>query len=169
MHTANRPPTTRHPSALRIRPAQLTPRCARRLAGTRVDGFFARCVPCRSSSRPPCLGGAEAARGGAAGSSWVRVRHVAHPRIAPYCRLPSWPLGADCRRGCGAADAPAVRRARGGQGALWWSLKLRFGCASGMWPRAKCARFPRVRMAMWPSEVARGRRGALDSLKLTLN
>ena len=118
MHTANRPPTTRHPSALRIRPAQLTPRCARRLAGTRVDGFFARCVPCRSSSRPPCLGGAEAARGGAAGSSWVRVRHVAHPRIAPYCRLPSWPLGADCRRGCGAADAPAVRRAWGGRGPL---------------------------------------------------
>ena len=130
MHTANRSPTTRYPPALRTRTAQLTPSCARHLAGSGVDGFFARCVPHRCSSRAPCSGGAEVARGVVAGSFGVCECHVAHPRVAPCCRLPSWSPGADlstrmwrrrrasgppCLGGAGAAPMVAASL-------FWWRV-----------------------------------------------
>ena len=172
MHTANRSPTTRYPPALRTRTAQLTPSCARHLAGSGVDGFFARCVPHRCSSRAPCSGGAEAARGVVAGSFGVCECHVAHPRVAPCCRLPSCVMVARRRfvdaDMAPAHDAPAARHAWGGRGPLRWSLHLCFGGACGMWLGLSRAKNPAVRMAVWPCHVARGRHQALDSLNLPL-
>ena len=73
------------------------------------------------------------------------------------------------RRDCRATDALALRCAWLMQEPLGGSLCGRFSCASCMWPGALGAKNGRVRMAMWSSEVARGRQEALDSLKLTLN
>ena len=168
MHNANRPPSTRHRPAFRTRPAQLTPRCARRLAGS-LSSRIRREYPRRRCSRhPPRSGGAAAAQGVAAGSAWGCVCPLAHPRLRHIADCPHGRPAQICRRGCGAVDAPAARHAWGGRGPLRWSLHLCFGGACGMWPGLSRAKNPAVRMAVWPSPVARGRHEALDSLNLPL-
>ena len=164
----NRPPSTRHPPALRTRPAQLTPRCVRRLAGSLFESDATRLPRSRCSRHLPRSGGAAAARGGVAGSSGVCVCPFAHPRLRHIADCPHGRPAQIFRRGCGKADAPAIRHAWEARGPLGWPLQLRLYGASCMWPGALGAKNGRVRMAMWSSEVARGRQEALDSLKLTL-
>ena len=169
MHNENRPPSTRHPPALRTRPAQLTPRCVRRLAGSLFESDATRLPRSRCSRHLPRSGGAAAARGAVAGSSGVCVCPLAHPRLRHIADCPHGRPAQIFRRGCGKADAPAIRHTWEARGPLGWLLQLRFCGASCMWPGALGAKNGRVRMAMWSSEVARGRQEALDSLKLTLN
>ena len=123
------------------------------------------------SMLPPSatLGRSGGRSGGRCRLVWgVRVPFSPSP-LAPYCRLPSWSPGADfltrLRQGRCSSDPPCL----GGSGPLGWPLQLRLYGASCMWPGALGAKNGRVRMAMWSSEVARGRQEALDSLKLTLN
>ena len=128
-------------------------------------------VPAQAMLPPSATLGRSGGRsGGRCRLVWgVCVCHVAHPHFAPCCRLPSWSPGADL-----STRMWRRRRASGppclwGRGPLRWSLHLCFGGACGMWPGLSRAKNPAVRMAVWPSPVARGRHEALDSLNLTLN
>ena len=73
------------------------------------------------------------------------------------------------RRDCRAADALALRYAWLMQeplgGSLCGHFYARLACGPGLFPKE----YPAVRMAVWPSSVARGGHYALDSLNLPLN
>ena len=136
MHNANRPPPTRHPPALRTRPAQLTPRCVRRLAGSLFESDATRLPRSRCSRHPPRSGGAAAARGGVAGSSGVCVCPLAHPRLRHIADCPHGRPAQIFRRGCGKADAPAIRHAweaRGrSDGRCSFDCMARLACGPGL-------------------------------------
>ena len=73
------------------------------------------------------------------------------------------------RRGCRAADAPALRCAWVERGPLGGSLQARFYARFACGPGALGAKNGRAPVAVGPSGVARGRMQAWDSLNLPLN
>ena len=146
-----------------------SPRSARRLMGARGSTFLAGAVfDLRGAIEGAAVVSAEPSPATPQPPAFRTGPYPADAHLLIYalsCRSGSDHFSTRLsRRRCSSpplclADAGAARR-----------VAVRpFLCASCMWPGALGAKNGRVRMAMWSSEVARGRQEALDSLKLTLN